>query len=183
LRPNSLRDQIELWDRYIAYPFQSLNPSIVAAGRPRSSPDISSFARCGLDRSFTDQSSGVDFAARHEVAGDSRQDRRKPCGWPCRRDRGEERPQDAPHPRRLPSAVTTRGNSGAPTILVVRKTSSLRVGETKKSPATRAGPGSRLSSSLRSRATSLAGLIALRGRVVVAAGAALRRLVGLVHVW
>jgi hypothetical protein len=40
----------------------------------------------------------------------------------------------------------------------------------KKSPATRAGPSSRLSSTLRSRATPLAGLIALRRRVVAAAG-------------
>jgi hypothetical protein len=153
---------------------QSLNPSIVAARRPRSSPNNAVLIATSLTGPLV-----LDFAARHEVAGDSRQDRYKPCGWPCRGDRGEERPQDAPHPRRLPSAVTTR----APTILVVRKTSSLRVLEIKKSPATRAGPGSRLSSSLRSRATSLAGLIALRRRVVAAAGAALRRLVGLVHIW
>jgi hypothetical protein len=157
---------------------QSLNPSIVAARRPRSSPNNAVLIATSLTGPLV-----LDFAARHEVAGDSRQDRYKPCGWPCRGDRGEERPQDAPHPRRLPSAVTTRGNSAAPTDLGSSEDFIAQSLGDQKSPDTRAGPGSRLSSSLRSRATSLAGLIALRRRVVAAAGAALRRLVGLVHIW
>ena len=159
---------------------QSLNPSIVAARRPRSSPNNAVLIATSLTGPLV-----LDFAARHEVAGDVGKTGASLVVGPAvatvaKKDR-----------KMLPTLGGCRvlsrraGTRERRTILVDRKTSSLSVLEIKKSPATRAGPSSRqmLSSSLRSRATPLAGLIALRRRAVGAAGAALRRLVGLVHVW
>ena len=125
------------------------------------------------------------FAARHEVAGDVGKTGSRPCGGDgpavatvAKKDR-----------KMLPTLGGCRvlsrraGTRERRRSWLIGRLHRSRVLKIKKSPATRAGPGSRLSSSLRSRATSLAGLIALRRRVVAAAGAALRRLVGLVHIW